>query len=165
MRRRWKNAGRWAPLWHKYNHPRGPFWDPEMGFHPESGGIFMGRKTTRREDYLRIIVQLSRKGKVRGADIARIQGVSRPTVSVFLKRLAAAGDITIDSHHNISLTDQGKAVACTILDKNFTLYTLLVQLGVPEEIARQDACRMEHTLSEQSCLALKKLLEKNPSPE
>lgn len=125
----------------------------------------MGRKTTRREDYLRIIAQLSRDGKVRGADIARIQGVSRPTVSVFLKRLAAAGDITIDSHHNISLTDQGKTVACTVLDKNFTLYTLLVQLGVPEEIARQDACRMEHTLSEQSCLALKKLLEKNPAPE
>lgn len=138
---------------------------PRNGFPSRIGGIFMGRKTTRREDYLRIIAQLSRKGKVRGADIARIQGVSRPTVSVFLKRLAAAGDITIDSHHNISLTGQGKAVACTILDKNFTLYTLLVQLGVPEEIARQDACRLEHTLSEQSCLALKKLLEENPAPE
>lgn len=164
MRRRWKNAGRWAPLWHKHNRPRGPFGAPKW-VSSRIGGIFMGRKTTRREDYLRIIAQLSRKGKVRGADIARIQGVSRPTVSVFLKRLAAAGDITIDSHHNISLTDQGKAVACTVLDKNFTLYTLLVQLGVPEEIARQDACRMEHTLSEQSCLALKKLLEENPAPE
>lgn len=145
--------------------PGAPLGAPKWVSIQNRGGIFMGRKTTRREDYLRIIAQLSREGKVRGADIARIQGVSRPTVSVFLKRLAAAGDITIDSHHNISLTDQGKTVACTVLDKNFTLYTLLVQLGVPEEIARQDACRMEHTLSEQSCLALKKLLEKNPAPE
>ena len=144
--------------------PGAPFGAPKW-VSIQNRGDFYGQKNTRREDYLRIIAQLSREGKVRGADIARIQGVSRPTVSVFLKRLAAAGDITIDSHHNISLTDQGKTVACTVLDKNFTLYTLLVQLGVPEEIARQDACRMEHTLSEQSCLALKKLLEKNPAPE
>lgn len=84
---------------------------------------------------------------------------------MFLKRFAAAGNITMDSHHNISLTDRGKTVACSAWDKNRTLYTLVARLGVPEELARQDACRMKHTPSKQSCLALKKLRDQNPAPE
>lgn len=119
----------------------------------------MGKKVTRREDYLKLIYNLSSAGQVRGADLAEALEVSRPTVSVYLKQLVQAGDITMDHHHAVHLTAQGLAVARATLDRNQVFYDLLLTLGVPEPVAARDACCVEHSLSEQSCEALKRLLE------
>ena len=125
----------------------------------------MAKSAARRQDYLKLIDQLSRNGKVRGVDLARELGVSRPTVSVFLKQLSQAGDIFLDSHHSIRLTDQGKTIANSIQEKNQILFTLLHSLGVPEDVAEYDACCMEHFLSDRSFEALKRLLEERQSSD
>lgn len=119
----------------------------------------MGRKVTRREDYLKLISRLSAKGEVRGSDLACELHVSRPTVSIYLRQLMEAGDITMDRHHTVHLTDQGMAVAESTCDKHDTLYTLLCSLGVPEAKASEDACAIEHNLSEESFAAMKQLLK------
>lgn len=119
----------------------------------------MKRKPTRREDYLKLIYNLSRKGPVRGAEMADALGVSRPTVSIYLKQLAEAGDITMDSHHTAHLTPQGLAIAEATRDKHSTLYTLFVSLGVPLDVADRDACAIEHNLSPESYAALKQLFQ------
>lgn len=119
----------------------------------------MGKKVTRREDYLKLIHQLSALGEVRGADLAVRLNVSRPTVSIYLKQLAEAGDITMDCHHTVHLTPQGLSVALSTRDKHDTLYTLLCSLGVPEAVAAEDACAIEHSLSPESFTAMKQLLK------
>lgn len=118
----------------------------------------MKKKVTRREDYLKLIHTLSARGLVRGADLASELDVSRPTVSVYLKQLIEAGDITMDRHHAVHLTQQGRAIAEATLEKHSVLTDLLKNLGVPEEIAVLDACGIEHNLSQQSHEALKRLL-------
>lgn len=123
----------------------------------------MGRKVTRREDYLKMISRLSAKGAVRGSDLACALNVSRPTVSIYLKQLAEAGDITMDRHHSVHLTAQGLAVAESTCDKHDTLYNLLCSLGVPEGKAQEDACAMEHNLSDESFAAMKQLLQERKS--
>lgn len=118
----------------------------------------MKRKTTRREDYLKLIYTLSKKGEVRGADLANELDVKRPTVCVYLKRLAELGDITMDPHHCVCLTAQGLAIAESTLDKHGMLVDLLLALGVPGTIASVDACAIEHSISQETYLALKQLL-------
>lgn len=118
----------------------------------------MKKTTARREDYLKLIYKLSRTGQVRGSDIAQELDVSRPTVSVCLKRMIEDGDITMDQHHAVHLTKQGLAVAESTEEKNHFLVELLKSLGVPAEIAEEDACGIEHNLSPESYEALKKLL-------
>ena len=119
----------------------------------------MKKKVTRREDYLKLIYTLSKKGEVRGADLAEELDVKRPTVSVYLKQLIENGDITMDKHHTVHLTEQGLQVAESTLDKHSLLSTLLQSLGVPNSIAQKDACAIEHNLSPESYEALKLLLQ------
>ena len=71
----------------------------------------MKKKMTRREDYLKLIYTLSKKGEVHGADLADELNVKRPTVCVYLKRLVDIGDIVMDEHHCVHLTQQGLQVA------------------------------------------------------
>ena len=118
----------------------------------------MNRKMTRREDYLKLIYTLSRKGDVRGADLADALNIKRPTVCVYLKRMAQIGDIVMDEHHCVQLTQQGLAIAESTLDKHGMLLALLQDLGVPSAVAAQDACAIEHNLSPETFLALKQLL-------
>ena len=118
----------------------------------------MKKKMTRREDYLKLIYLLSQKGEVRGSDLADELDIKRPTVCVYLKRLAENGDITMDKHHCVFLTVQGLAVAEATLDKHDMLSDLLQNLGVPRRIAREDACAIEHNISPETYLALKQLL-------
>ena len=118
----------------------------------------MKRKMTRREDYLKLIHTLSGKGEVRGADLADELNVKRPTVCVYLKRLADNGDIFMDAHHCVHLTAQGLAIAESTLDKHGMLLALLQDLGVPSEVANADACAIEHNLSPETYSALKQLL-------
>ena len=119
----------------------------------------MKQKMTRREDYLKRIYTLSRKGEVRGSDLADELNVKRPTVCVYLKRLVENGDITMDEHHCIYLTEQGYTVAEATLNKHGMLFALLQTLGVPAEVAAHDACAIEHNISPETCAALKQLLE------
>lgn len=123
----------------------------------------MKQKMSRREDYLKLIHTLSKKGEVRGADLADALGIKRPTVCVYLKRLAENGDITMDVHHCVFLTEQGLAVAESTLDKHGMLSDLLQDLGVPRKIAAKDACAIEHNISPETYTALKQLLQERRS--
>ena len=118
----------------------------------------MKKKMTRREDYLKLIYTLSRKGEVRGADLADELDVKRPTVCVYLKRLVDVGDIVMDEHHCVHLTQQGLQIAESTLDKHGMLLELLQNLGVPSEVAAGDACAIEHNISPETYSALKRLL-------
>lgn len=118
----------------------------------------MKRKMTRREDYLKLIYTLSKKGEVHGADLADLLDVKRPTVCVYLKRLVDAGDIVMDEHHCVHLTQQGLQIAESTLDKHGMLLALLTCLGVPDEVAAEDACAIEHSISPETYRALKQLL-------
>ena len=119
----------------------------------------MKKKMSRREDYLKLIHTLSKKGEVHGADLADELDVKRPTVCVYLKRLIECGDITIDAHHCIHLTEQGLAIAESTLDKHGMLFALLQDLGVPSAVATEDACAIEHSISPETYSALKQLLK------
>ena len=118
----------------------------------------MRRKMSRREDYLKLIYTLSRKGDVHGADIADALDIKRPTVCVYLKRLVNVGDIVMDEHHCVHLTQQGLQIAESTLDKHGMLLALLQNLGVPGEVATEDACAIEHNISPETYSALKQLL-------
>lgn len=119
----------------------------------------MKKKMTRREDYLKLIYTLSQKGVVRGADLADELEIKRPTVCVYLKRLVENGDITMDRHHCVCLTEQGRAVAESTLNKHGMLLALLLDLGVPEAVAAGDACAIEHNISLETYTALNQLLQ------
>ena len=107
------------------------------------------------EDYLeQILMQLEKKGYARSVDIAEALDVSKPSVSVAMKKLRENGYIHMSTDNLISLTDKGYAIARKIYDRHQTLTKFLVQIGVPEEIAREDACKIEHDLSEESFAAI-----------
>ena len=107
------------------------------------------------EDYLeQILMLLEKKGYARSVDIAAGLDVSKPSVSVAMKKLRENGYISMSRDSLISLTDRGYAIARRIYDRHQALTKYLTQLGVPEKIAREDACRMEHDLSEESYAAI-----------
>lgn len=107
------------------------------------------------EDYLeQILMLLEKKGHARSVDIAAGLNVSKPSVSVAMKKLRENGYITMSSDSMISLTDKGYAIARKIYNRHQALTRYLIQLGVPEDIAREDACKIEHDLSEESFAAI-----------
>ena len=119
----------------------------------------MKRTTVRRENYLKLIYQLSELGEVRGAEIADMMDVSRPTVCAYLKRLVEYGDVVMDHHHTVHLTDQGRQIAEETLEKHSFLVKLLCSIGVPTAIAAADACGIEHNISPETYHALKRLYQ------
>lgn len=101
------------------------------------------------EDYLeQILMLLEKKGHARSVDIAAGLNVSKPSVSVAMKRLRENGYITMGQDNCISLTDKGYAIARRIYDRHKTLTRFFMQLGVDEATAREDACKVEHDLSD-----------------
>ena len=100
------------------------------------------------------VFNMEKKGYARSVDIAAGLDVSKPSVSVAMRKLRENGYISMGSDNLISLTDRGYAIARRIYDRHQALTKYLAQLGVPEEIAREDACRMEHDLSEESFAAI-----------
>ena len=108
------------------------------------------------EDYLETILSLQKKlGQVRSIDIANEMNFSKPSVSVAMKNLREKGFITTDNSGHILLTESGKKQAEDVLEKHTILTNWLVSLGVNQEIAQEDACRMEHDMSEETFMALK----------
>ncbi|MBO7708977.1 MAG: metal-dependent transcriptional regulator [Lachnospiraceae bacterium] len=107
------------------------------------------------EDYLeQILMLLENKGHARSVDIAAGLNVTKPSVSVAMKKLRENHYITMGEDGLISLTDKGYSIARKIYDRHQALTKYLVQLGVPDEIAREDACKIEHDLSEESFAAI-----------
>lgn len=112
------------------------------------------------EDYLEKILQISQKKEsVHAIDIAREMSFSKPSVSVAMNKLKEQGYIVINDKDEISLTPSGLVIAEKTLEKHIILTNMLVSLGVPEEIAKEDACRMEHDISDKTWEAIKKHAE------
>ena len=108
------------------------------------------------ENYLETILSLQNKlGQVRSIDVANEMNFSKPSVSVAMKNLRERELITIDKDGHIHLTDMGQQQAEAVLEKHTILSDWLMSLGVPEDIAKEDACRMEHDISEESFAAIK----------
>ncbi len=109
------------------------------------------------EDYLeRILIIQHEKGFVRSIDIAHELNFSKPSVSVAMKKLRENDYIKVDDSGYITLTDAGYKIASAILERHEVLTTLLKQLGVSDEVAAQDACKIEHDLSDETFACIKK---------
>ena len=112
------------------------------------------------EDYLEKILQISqKKDSVHAIDIAREMSFSKPSVSIAMNKLKEQGYIEINDKGEISLTPSGLVIAEKTLEKHVILTNMLVHLGVDEEIAREDACRMEHNISDKTWEVIKKHAE------
>ena len=108
------------------------------------------------EDYLECILKLSKeKPVVRSIDIAVEMNYSKPSISVAMKNLRLNGLITVDKNGFITLTEEGRKIAENIYERHLLLTEWLVWLGVDQEIAAGDACRIKHDLSPESYEALK----------
>ena len=114
-------------------------------------------RNRRVEDYMKVIYRLQENDLVRGVDIARELGVSKPTVSVALREMEASGLITVHLSRSVALTEEGERIARRVIDRFDTIYGLLTDLGVDEPTAREDACKMEHGVSDASLKALSEL--------
>ena len=109
------------------------------------------------ENYLETIHVLSLRGEpVHSVDIATELGVSKPSVSVAMKNLREGGYIKFDADLHITLTDTGLEIAERMYERHVFLTEWLISLGVPDETAALDACRIEHVLSPESFEAIKK---------
>ena len=108
------------------------------------------------ENYLETILILQRRiGAVRSVDIANELEFSKPSVSVAMKNLREQEMISVDAGGYISLLPKGQEIAEQILERHELLTGWLVNLGVSRETAAEDACRIEHVISEESFEALK----------
>lgn len=112
------------------------------------------------EDYLEAILQLSKeKENVHAVDIARSLSFSKPSVSAAMNKLKELGYIEINKKGEITLTSKGLVIAEKTLEKHEMLTEFLIKLGVDEKTAREDACHIEHDISDKTWDALKKHLE------
>lgn len=116
------------------------------------------------EMYLETIYVLSKKSNdVRSLDIAEHMGFSKPSVSRAVKLLKNDGYILIDGDGYITLTDSGKEIAQKIYERHTMITNMLILLGVDEKTASEDACKIEHDISDASFEAIKMYFEKAKS--
>ena len=112
------------------------------------------------EMYLETIYVLSKsQNHVRSVDVSEHMGYSKPSVSRAMGILKANGYITVDADGFITLTASGKQVAETIFERHTVIANVLIRLGVTPEVAAEDACRIEHAISDESFRALKRYVE------
>ncbi|MBR5523987.1 MAG: metal-dependent transcriptional regulator [Clostridia bacterium] len=110
--------------------------------------------------YLETILVLSRRlPAVRSIDIVEHMGYSKPSVSRAMSLLKSGGFIRMDEDGYITLTKDGQQVAETIFERHTVLTRALILLGVDPDTAAEDACKMEHAISDQSVTAIKKYLD------
>ena len=108
------------------------------------------------ENYLEAILMLSKERPVvRSVDVAEELGFKKSSVSVAMKKLRESGDITVTKEGYIYLTDSGKEIANMIYERHVLISGWLIAMGVDPEVARDDACRIEHVLSKESFQAIK----------
>ena len=108
------------------------------------------------EMYLESILVLTKQGKtVRAIDVCEYMGYSKPSVSRALGILRKSGHVVVDKNGFLSLTDKGLTIAQKIFERHKTLTEILISIGVNPEIASDDACKIEHHISDESFEALK----------
>ena len=107
------------------------------------------------EDYLETMLMLKEKnGFVRSVDVAKHMDVTKPSVSYATKRLRENGYINVDNDGLISLTEEGMTIARKIYDRHKMLRKFLIMLGIDEATAEEDACKIEHDISNETFEAL-----------
>jgi len=117
------------------------------------------------EMYLEAIyILLQKNGHVRAVDVAEFRGYSKPSVSRAMGVLKKAELIEIAPDGGITLTESGIATAKKIYERHTILTKMLVDLGVSEEVAAEDACRLEHAISDASFEAIKNHILNNKKP-
>lgn len=113
------------------------------------------------EDYLEKILMLSKElSFVRSIDIAKSFGYTKASISIAMKKLSSNNLININEQGHILLTDEGKRIANEVYDRHQTVAGLLIKLGVDEDIALEDACKIEHDISEETFSKIKEFLNK-----
>ena len=123
--------------------------------------MFMAKNESA-ENYLETILILSKElPVVRSVDIANELGFKKSSVSIAMKNLREKEHITVTDSGFIYLTDSGREIAEMIYERHQFLSSWLTELGVPEETATEDACKMEHVISKQSFEAIKKFVQAN----
>ena len=118
------------------------------------------------ENYLETILILSLKGDpVRSIDIVNELEYSKPSVSVAMKNLRKKACISIDKEGFITLTEKGRKIADSMYERHVAISDWLISLGVDKKTAVQDACKMEHAMSEKSFLAIRNHIENRKRTE
>ena len=103
------------------------------------------------EDYLEsILVLRERRGVVRSIDIVNELGFSKPSVSIAMKKLRENGYISMEPDGRITLNESGLAIANRIYDRHKTITRFFILLGVSEDVATEDACKVEHDISDET---------------
>lgn len=110
------------------------------------------------EMYLETILVLYKRGleRVRAIDIVKEMNFSKPSVSIALSNLKKEGYVSVDANGTVELTDAGLKIAKKIYERHVILSQLLVELGVSEKTASEDACKVEHVISDETFKAIKK---------
>ena len=118
------------------------------------------------ENYLETILILSEKQPdVHAIDICSYLGYSRPTVSIILKKMKDEGLVTVDGDNHIRLTAEGKKVAERIYDRHKVITGFFEYLGVSRDTASEDACKIEHDISDETFALLKEHYKKLSDPK
>lgn len=113
------------------------------------------------EMYLETIYILSKKSSyVRSIDVGEYMGYSKPSVSRAVSILKKGGYVLMDDNGHLTLTDTGLEIAQKVYERHTTLTDFLIRLGVNEKTAAEDACKMEHDISDETFAAMKKHAEK-----
>ena len=118
--------------------------------------------------YLEAILVLTRRnGNVRSVEISEYMGYSKPSISRAMGLLSEGGYIRVDPRGSITLTESGRAIAEKIYERHTMLTVFLMSLGVDEKTAAEDACKIEHDISDLSFEAIKRHAQsmKKPLPE
>ena len=122
----------------------------------------MMKRTQSVEDYLEAILMVQEeKGTCRAIDIAQHLGFSKPSVSVALRNLENDGSVLRGNDGSVQLTEKGRAIAESVLDRHRFLTNFLIMVGVDPATAEEDACGMEHTLSAESFERFREWVEKH----
>lgn len=122
-------------------------------------GCFM-KKNESQENYLETILILSRKRPVvRAVDIANELGFKKPSVSIAMKNLRAENYITVTEEGFIYLTNEGLKLANMVFERHEILTSFFTKLGISPQVAEEDACQIEHIISEETFEAIKKHIE------
>ena len=113
------------------------------------------------EDYLETILMLSqRMGKVRSIDVVNELGFTKASVSIAMKKLRESGYISMDTDGSITLNESGLEIASRIYGRHKTITRFFVLLGVDPAVAAEDACKVEHDLSDETFSRLKEFVER-----
>lgn len=118
------------------------------------------------EDYLETILKLRQKqGQVRSIDIVGELHFSKPSVSVAMKKLRESGHVKMDENGLLTLTEQGEAIAQRILERHQVLTSMFVAMGVDADVAAEEACEVEHCISDGTFEKIKAFFEKQRAAE